>query len=50
MKFSPPQEIHPKQTIKNAIWDLRQAKPAKDRNYTNGEKNLHVANHEYMIG
>ena len=36
-------------TLKDAIWDLKgNAKPAKDKNKTNGS--LAVANHEYMNG
>ena len=48
--FSAPEEISPKPVLKNAIWDLQQAKPAKEKNYTNGNENLSALNHEYMIG
>lgn len=45
--FPTPQEYKP--TLKDAIWDLRQAKPAKEHNKTNGES-LKIPNHEYLIG
>jgi len=32
------------------IYDLRFAKPAKEGNKTNDEKDLHFPNHEYMTG
>lgn len=48
--FSPPQKITPKPVLKDAIWDLRQAKPAKDKNYTNGNESLSALNNEYMNG
>ena len=39
-----------KPVLKDAIWDLKEsALPAKDKNYTNGEKCI-IPNHEYMIG
>lgn len=39
-----------KPILKDAIWDLKDtAIPAKEKNYTNGDKCM-VANHEYMIG
>ncbi len=47
--FEFPKSRSHKPTLKEAIWDLRLAKPAKPFNKTNGE-NLHVSNHEYMIG
>jgi DNA (cytosine-5)-methyltransferase 1 len=46
-KFPAPQEYKP--TLKDAIWDLRLAKPAKNHNKTNGE-DLQISNHEYMNG
>ncbi|MCF7856294.1 DNA cytosine methyltransferase [Candidatus Gracilibacteria bacterium] len=49
-KFSPPKTISPKKTLKDAIWDLRLAKPAKEKNYTNGNEKLSALNHEYMNG
>lgn len=48
--FAPPKEIIPKPTLKDAIWDLRLAKPAKDKNYANDICDLQCHNHEYMIG
>lgn len=36
-------------TLKDAIFDLRLAKPAKPMNKTNGD-NLKIPNHEYMTG
>jgi DNA (cytosine-5)-methyltransferase 1 len=48
--FSPPKAIIKKPTLKDAIWDLRMAKPAKEKNYTNGNECLSALNHEYMNG
>lgn len=48
--FTPPKEILPKPTLKDAIWDLRLAKPAKDKNYANDIFELSQPNHEYMNG
>jgi DNA (cytosine-5)-methyltransferase 1 len=48
--FSPPKTISPKPVLKDAIFDLRLAKPAKDKNYTNGNGTLSAPNHEYMNG
>lgn len=48
--FTPPIINKYKPTLKDAIWDLRNSKPALDKNYTNGEANLDIPNHEYMIG
>ena len=48
-KFEFPEPQAYKPTLKDAIWDLRQAQPAKEHNKTNGDS-LKVANHEYMIG
>jgi DNA (cytosine-5)-methyltransferase 1 len=48
--FSPPKHITPKPNLKDAIWDLRMAKPAKDKNYANEEEKLSAPNHEYMNG
>jgi len=48
--FSPPEEILPRPTLKDAIWDLRLAKAARDKNYTNGNESLSALNHEYMNG
>ena len=49
-KFLPPQKIIPKPVLKDAIFDLRLAKPAKEKNYTNGNGKLSAPNHEYMNG
>ncbi len=46
-EFPEPQKYRP--VLKDAIYDLRLAKPAKDRNKTNGES-LKIPNHEYMNG
>lgn len=46
-EFPDPQPHRP--TLKDAIYDLRLAKPAKTGNRTNGES-LKVPNHEYMTG
>lgn len=48
--FCAPKEIIPKPTLKDAIWDLRLAKPAKEKNYANEVSELHISNHEYMNG
>ncbi len=48
--FIPPKVISEKKTLRDAIWDLRSAKPAKEKNYTNGNENLKALNHEYMNG
>ncbi len=46
-EFPEPQEYKP--ILKDAIFDLRSAKAAKDKNKTNGDT-LKVSNHEYMNG
>jgi len=46
-EFPEPQKYKP--VLKDAIFDLRLAKPAKDKNKTNGDK-LKISNHEYMNG
>ncbi len=48
--FVPPKPIIPKLNLKNAIWDLEFAKPAKDKNYANDISDLKYPNHEYMNG
>lgn len=48
--FTPPKKILPKLTLKDAIWDLKLAKPAKDKNYANDIDDLYIQNHEYMHG
>lgn len=47
-EFPEPQEYKP--VLKDAIWDLRRAKKAKDGNKTNGDEKLWAPNHEYMNG
>ncbi|MGP1515464.1 MAG: DNA cytosine methyltransferase [Bacteroidales bacterium] len=47
--FEFPQPFSYKPVLKDAIWDLRQALPAKEGNKTNGDE-LKIANHEYMTG
>ncbi len=47
-EFPEPQEYKP--VLKDAIWDLRRAKPAKEGNKTNGDEKLWAPNHEYMNG
>lgn len=46
-EFPEPQKYKP--VLKDAIYDLRLAKPAKDKNKTNGNL-LKIPNHEYMNG
>jgi len=46
-EFPKPQDIKPK--LKDAIFDLRLAEPAKPFNKTNGDS-LKIPNHEYMNG
>lgn len=48
--FNPPKKITPKPVLRDAIFDLRWAKPAKEKNYANDEWTLSFPNHEYMIG
>lgn len=48
--FIPPREVLPKLTLKDAIWDLKIAKPAKEKNYANDVCELNCQNHEYMNG
>jgi len=45
----PPQSPR-RPVLKDAIWDLKRAKPAKEYNKTNGDKGLWAPNHEYMNG
>ncbi len=46
-EFPEPQKYKP--VLKDAIYDLRLAKPAKEKNKTNGDS-LKIPNHEYMNG
>jgi DNA (cytosine-5)-methyltransferase 1 len=48
-KFEFPEPQKHKPVLKDAIYDLRLAKPAKEKNKTNGDS-LKIPNHEYMIG
>lgn len=48
-KFEFPEPQKNKPVLKDAIYDLRLAKPAKDKNKTNGD-DLKIPNHEYMNG
>ncbi len=47
--FMPPPGLQKKPVLKDAIFDLRLAKPAKEKNYTNDPSDLASVNHEYMI-
>ena len=47
-EFPEPQKYKP--VLKDAIGDLRLAKPAKEGNKANEDDILHVSNHEYMNG
>lgn len=50
LKFDYPEPVKYKQTLRDAIWDLRDsAIPALEKNKTNGDKCI-VSNHEYFIG
>ncbi|MFA6660771.1 MAG: DNA cytosine methyltransferase [Bacilli bacterium] len=49
-KFEFPKPQNYKPVLKDAIWDLRKAKPAKEGNKTNGNEGLWALNHEYMNG
>ncbi|MBU4480388.1 DNA cytosine methyltransferase [Patescibacteria group bacterium] len=48
--FEFPEKSQKRPVLKDAIWDLRKAKPAKEYNKTNGEDGLWAPNHEYMNG
>lgn len=48
--FMPPPDVLPKPILKDAIWDLMLAQPAKDKNYANDSCDLQCPNHEYMNG
>ena len=49
-KFIAPKIIITKPNLKNAIGDIKNAKPAKEKNYANDPKDLELPNHEYMVG
>lgn len=48
-KFEFPKPLQYKPVLRDAIYDLRLPKPAKEKNKTNGD-DLKIPNHEYMIG
>jgi DNA (cytosine-5)-methyltransferase 1 len=48
--FEFPRKLEKKLTLKDAIWNLRRSKPAKERNKANDDKDLSAPNHEYMTG
>lgn len=48
--FSFPKAKNKKMILRDAIWDLRNAKPAKEGNKANDLKKLFAPNHEYMTG
>jgi len=48
--FEFPAKSQKRPVLKDAIWDLRRARPAKDYNKTNSDKGLWAPNHEYMNG
>lgn len=48
VSFEFPKPLDRRPVLKDAIYDLRQAKPAKEFNKTNGD--LEISNHEYMNG
>jgi len=48
ISFEFPKPLDRRPVLKDAIYDLRQAKPAKEFNKTNGD--LEISNHEYMNG
>ncbi len=48
--FEFPKRSPKRPTLKDAIFDLRRAKPAKPYNKTNEPKDLFAPNHEYMNG
>ena len=49
LKFEFPKPLNKKVTLRDAIGDLPEPKPALEKNRSNGE-NLEVPNHEYMTG
>jgi len=48
--FEFPPKSPKRPVLKDAIWDLRRAKPAKPYNKANDPKDLSAPNHEYMNG
>jgi DNA (cytosine-5)-methyltransferase 1 len=49
-KFIAPKIIIPKPNLRDAIGDIENAKPAKEKNYSNDPKDLELPNHEFMTG
>lgn len=49
ISFEFPKPLDRRPVLKDAIYDLRRAKPAKEYNKTNGD-DLEISNHEYMNG
>lgn len=49
MTFEFPDPLNYRPVLRDAIFDLRRAKPAKEYNKTNGDE-LEIPNHEYMTG
>lgn len=49
-KFIFPEENKKKLNLKDAIFDLNNPLPAKDKNDANDEKDLEILNHEFMTG
>jgi DNA (cytosine-5)-methyltransferase 1 len=48
--FTVPEENKYKPVLRDAIFDLRNAKAAKEKNYANDPSELFTRNHEYMTG
>jgi len=50
IEFEFPKEFSDKRKLQDVIWDIKDnAVPAKDKNYSNGDK-CNLLNHEYAIG
>ena len=49
-KFNFPESQEYKPTLEDAISDLKESKPAKEKNKTNGKSKLKTTNHEHMNG
>lgn len=50
INFSFPEPQFKKPVLKDAIFDLRKAKPSKEGNRSNDQEKLFLFNHEYMTG
>lgn len=49
--FTYPNQVQPKPNLRDSIYDLKDsALPAQEKNYANPSEQLHLANHEFMIG